>query len=295
MNQLISKPKVKETTAMQIICVISYLWCIPVIDSLDSYSYGIATRVLLTSFIYLTLGVIISVNLPSNYNKKLGKSTLAISAVLLLFYFFPFDHFIHWWCIGPIRVVELFRLFGFILLGYGLRSKAFTIKIKSFWRGLVWLTLLYAIYNLLIYCGYNFYEHIDNPEMRVLWIGRDIAYGITRILIVVMLWQTLVTDSVQQFLNKLPKISLLVAGLFWGMILVMPANHYSPRWLAIVMLLLAPVIAYVMTIIVRLSFQMLSYLIKGILTNKSWWFKSCCWWIDKGANNESEAQKLIPN
>ena len=281
MYSLTSKSKINETTAMKIICVIAWLWCVPVIDSLDSYSYGLATRALLTSFMYLTLGVVISINLPSRYNDKCGKPALVIGSILLLFSLILFAPLRVWWWIRSICNVGLVRLLGFILLGYGMRSMGFTIKIKSFWRGLLWLILLYVAYNLLIYCGHN----ID-PEMRALWIGRDVVYALIRILIVVMLWQTLSTDCIKKFLNKRSKISLLVAGLFWGMILVIPADHYSPRWLAIIMLVIAPVVAYIMTVIVRLSFLALSYLIKGILRNKFWWFESCCWWIDKDANNE---------
>jgi hypothetical protein len=81
-----------------------------------------------------------------------------------------------------------------------------------------------------------------------------------------------------KFLSKFPKISLLVAGLFWGMFLVMPANTYSPRWLAILMLFMAPVIAYIMTVIVRISSQLVIYLIKGLIKNKVWIRESYKWW-----------------
>ena len=106
----------------------------------------------------------------------------------------------------------------------------------------------------------------------------NIAYALVRIAIVVVLWKTLSADSVTLFLCKFPKISLLVAGLFWGMFLVMPANTYSPGWLAILMLFMAPVIAYIMTVIVRISSQIVIYLIKGFITYKIWFRDACKWW-----------------
>ena len=57
------KSLILETTALQIVCVIGWLWIVPIIDSLDSYSYGMATRAILTSFIAFALGIIVSRNI----------------------------------------------------------------------------------------------------------------------------------------------------------------------------------------------------------------------------------------
>ena len=95
-----------------------------------------------------------------------------------------------------------------------------------------------------------------------------------------MLWKTLSTEYVSRLVNKAPKLSIFVAGLFWGMILVVPADSYAPRWLSILMLFLTPIFAYIMTVIVRLSVQLILYVVKGIIANK-FWFESCCWRINK--------------
>lgn len=282
MNQTISKSNIKETTALQIFCVIVWLWAIPVIDSLDSLSYGLATRALLISFISLTVGIIASAKLPNRYNVKLGKPILIIGGIVLLFSLILFVPLAHTGWYGHMRYAAIFRFIGFAFLGYGLHTTQFTLKIKSFWRGLLWISLLYGLYNLLIYISNNI-----NFEIKILWMGTSIVSAIVRIAIVVMLWKTLAQAEIQQLLNKSPKISLLVAGLFWGMILVLPADSYSPKWLAIVMLLVAPMVAYIMTVIVRMSLSIISYLIKGFLENKFWWLESCCWWIDKGNYNKN--------
>jgi hypothetical protein len=73
-------------------------------------------------------------------------------------------------------------------------------------------------------------------------------------------------------------MSLLVAGLFWGMILVFRADSYSSLPMKIVMLFAAPILAYVFTVIVRFVFFALSSLLREIFSNKFWWRKSCRWW-----------------
>lgn len=53
-----------ETTALQIVAVIAWLWVMPAIDMLESYSYGSATIFLIRSYIPFVLGVILAVNSP---------------------------------------------------------------------------------------------------------------------------------------------------------------------------------------------------------------------------------------
>lgn len=65
MHGITSRTTINETCAMQIFCVIAWLWAVPVIDSLESYSYGVATRALITSFIPFVAGIIAAVSLLS--------------------------------------------------------------------------------------------------------------------------------------------------------------------------------------------------------------------------------------
>ena len=90
MNEIASKPKINETTAMQIACVIAWLWGIPVIDLLESYTYGSATIGLITSFVPFAAGIIAAVSLPGYMSRKYGKAALiigcALLAIFLVFY-----------------------------------------------------------------------------------------------------------------------------------------------------------------------------------------------------------------
>ena len=148
----------------------------------------------------------------------------------------------------------------------------------SFTKGVLILVLQYIVYNLLLWGSHN-----PHPDYMFLYNLSHILLALVRIAIIVTLWKTLSADAVTKFLGKSPKISSIVAGLFWGMILVVPANDYAPRWLAILMFLIAPLFAYIMTVIVRLSVQLVMYVLKGIWANKFWWIESCCWWV----NNEN--------
>ncbi len=277
MEALNKKSLILETTAMQIVCVIGWLWIVPIIDSLDSYSYGMATRALIISFIPFVIGVIAAVAFPNFTTRRISQSALImgciILAITLVFYVIIYQElYLSWWLL---RHFGFLRALGFALIGYSLQTIS-TGKQLTFKTGLMILIALYIMYNLLIW-GMN------NAPCHYMPLNRlaNIAYALVRIAIVVVLWKTLSADSVILFLSKFPKTSLLVAGLFWGMFLVMPANTYSPRWLAIVMLFMAPVVAYIMTVIVRFSVRLVMYVVKGVLTNRFWWLKSCCWWIKK--------------
>ncbi len=274
MEALNKKSLILETTALQIVCVIGWLWIVPIIDSLDSYSYGMATRALIISFIPFVIGVIAAVTFPNFTTRRRSQSALImgciILAITLVFYVIIYQElYLGWWLL---RHFGFLRALGFALIGYALQTicpgKQITFKI-----GLTILIALYIIYNLLIW-GMN---NVPCPYMPLNRLA-NIAYALVRIAIVVVLWKTLSADSVTLFLSKFPKISLFVAGLFWGMFLVMPANTYSPRWLAILMLFMAPVIAYIMTVLVRISSQIVIYLIKGFITYKIRFRDACKWW-----------------
>ena len=274
------KSLILETTALQIVCVIGWLWIVPLIDSLDSYSYGMATRALIISFIPFVIGVIAAVAFPNFTTRRRSQSALImgciILAITLVFYVIIYQElYLGWWLL---RHFGFLRALGFALIGYSLQTIS-PGKQLTFKTGLMILIVLYIIYNLLIW-GMNNVPCHYMPLYRL----ANIAYALVRIAIVLVLWKTLSADSVTLFLSKFPQISLLVAGLFWGMFLVMPANTYSPRWLAILMLFMAPVVAYIMTVIVRFSVRLAMYVVKGVLANRFWWLKSCCWWIKEESN-----------
>ena len=114
------KSLILETTALQIVCVIGWLWIVPLIDSLDSYSYGMATRAILTSFIAFALGIIVARYMPKVATLKRGRCALVIGIVILLlflvFWVPLFQRLGHWYT----RNCALFRAAGFLLLGFGL-------------------------------------------------------------------------------------------------------------------------------------------------------------------------------
>ena len=283
MNIISSIPRVKETTAMQIVCVIAWLWVIPVIDSLESYSYGAATKALITSFIPFVIGIISAVSLPEGITRKYGRAALIIGCVILAFslvlyvqlLYFPYGFHLYSYNCG------LFRIIGFILLGYGLRTTDAFSEPMSFKTGVLVLFVLYVTYNLLLWGTNN-----PHPDWMFLYHLSNILFAMARIAIVIVLWKTLSTDSVAVFLDKKPRLSLLVAGLLWGMFFVKPVDSYESRWVAVTMLILSPLYAYVMTVLVRFAAKSLIYLLKGVWTNKCWWRESCCWWTDKSRTQE---------
>ena len=283
MEALNKKSLILETTALQIVCVIGWLWIVPLIDSLDSYSYGLATRAILTSFIAFALGIIVARNMPKVATLKRGRCALVIGIVILLlflvFWVPLFQRLGHWYT----RNCALFRAAGFLLLGFGLSVTEIFPKSAKFKIGVSLLIGLYIVYNLLLWGCHN-----THPDRMSLYYLAHILLALIRVAIIVTLWNTLSADSVTGLCNKFPKSSSFLAGLFWGMILVIPADVYAPRWLAIVMFFLAPVFAYIMTVIVRLSIQLISYIVKGVISNKFWWFESCCWWITKEDNIDNE-------
>lgn len=277
-----NKSLILKTTALQIVSVIAWLWAVPVIDSLDSYTYGMATRALIVSFIPFVVGVIAAVAFPNFTTHRRGRWSLILGSILLaislVFYVFIYQHVSFW----IVRHLAIFRMLGFALLGYGLQAIDFG-KPRMFKVGLAVLIVLYIIYNLLIWgmnnvpCQYMPLYHLAN-----------IAYALVRIAIVITLWETLSADSVANLLSRIPKISLLVAGLFWGMFLVLPANRYSPRWLAILMLILAPAFAYIYSVVIRFAVKIVNYLRKGLISEKFWWKEVCCWWKDESIESVEE-------
>ena len=265
-----------ETAAIQIFFVLAYLWAVPVIESLDSYTYGTATRGLIMSFLPFVIGVIAAVSFPNFTSHRKSRCALILGCVLLSItvIFYVIIHQILFWDRWFIGSIAFLRILGFALLGYGLKAR-YSGKKWTFKAGMVTLIVLYGIYNLLIW-GMN---NVPCQYMALYRIA-NMAYGLVRIAIVVALWKTLSADSVTRILGRSPKISMLVAGLFWGMFFVIPANKFAPLWLAVLMLALAPAIAYVWSVLVRFALKTIAYTFKGLVSEKFWWKEVCCWWRD---------------
>lgn len=281
MNNLKQKQhfQLSNVTALLIVSVIAWLWVVPVIDSLDSYTYGMATRAIITSLIPFVVGVVAAISFPNFTNSRRSRWAIILGSILLavslVFYVFIYQHVSFW----IVRHLPVFRMLGFSLLGYGLQAINFG-RSRMFKVGVGVLIALYVIYNLLIWgmnnvpCQYMPLYHLAN-----------IAYALIRIAIVITLWKTLSADSVTNFLSRIPKCSLLVAGLFWGMFFVIPADRYSPKWLAILMLLLSPLLAYVYSVLIRFVVKVIDYLVKGLITEKLWWKDVCYWWCQSSENH----------
>ena len=263
-----------ETAAIQIVSVFAWLWAVPVIDSLDSYTYGMATRAIIISFISFVIGIVAASAFPNFTSTRKSRWALIIGSILLsislVFYVIIHQEiYIGWWFY---RSIALLRILGFTLLGYGLQV-IYSNQKWTFKAGLAILIILYTIYNLLIW-GMNNVPCQYMPLYRL----ANMAYALVRITIVVVLWKTLSADSVTNLISRFPKCSLLVAGLFWGMFLVLPADRYSPRWLAILMLFLAPLLAYLYSVLIRFAVKLIGWLCKGLISNKGWWKEVCVWW-----------------
>lgn len=263
-----------ETAAIQIASVFAWLWAVPVIDSLDSYTYGMATRAIIISFISFVIGIVAASAFPNFTSPRKSRWALIIGCILLsisLVFYVIIHQEIHmgWWFY---RSIALLRILGFTLLGYGLPA-IYSNQKWTFKAGLAILIILYSIYNLLIW-GMN-----NVPcQYMLLYRLANMAYALVRISILIALWKTLSSDPVTNFIGRFPKCSLLVAGLFLGMFLVLPADRYSPRWLAILMLFLAPLLAYLYSVLIRFAVKLIGWLYKGLISNKGWWKEVCVWW-----------------
>ena len=175
-----------ETTALQIVAVIAWLWVMPAIDMLESYSYGSATIFLIRSYIPFVLGVILAVNIPRKVNERIWKPIFIIGCIILLFTIILQRMM---WQLCWVSFTYELRIVGLTFFGYGLRLYARLPKLKSFGVGVLLLMLLYGVYNLLIYWGHNIH-----PKDIYLWLARDIIYGVTHIAIIVLLYKTLSTE-----------------------------------------------------------------------------------------------------
>lgn len=265
------RERLLETAAIQIVAVFAWLWIVPVIDSFGSYSYGTATRGVILSLIPFVIGVIAAVNFSNSTNNNLSRYAIIVGSILLLtclVFYIPLYKEITW---TLVRYCRYLRLLGFAFLGYGLQTVSYRRHI-SFKSGVIILIVLYLIYNLLIW-GMNNLASIYMPLYNL----ANMAYALVRIALVVFLWKTLSVDSVKTLMAKFSKISLLIAGLFWGMFFVIPANQYAPKRLAILMTLLAPIVAYVFSVIIRFAIKVIKLLVKA-LSNRCWWKDVYLWW-----------------
>ena len=103
-------------------------------------------------------------------------------------------------------------------------------------------------------------------------------YYIFQISIAIQLWRGMAMDCVRQAFERIPKLSKCVAGLFWGMFLVVPAGRCSEFYEDVIMLLLAPVIAYVMTVVLRAIYTTVRNLIRLAQSEQADWTNIFCWW-----------------
>lgn len=232
--------RIKETTALQVIVAAVWLWLIPAVNLLDSDTYGGATIALMRCFIAFALGVVLAARLPERIVGKTGTALLWVAVVLLLLT-----------CSTNMNIRPLFhrnalliKYIGFILLGYGLRAGKVSYRPKSFVQGLLWLVLLYVAYNLLVFLRLNL-----DPTMVLVWFQFDVVRLAVEVAIVFVAWKTISLDSVTRFLGKAPRLFAVAAGLVWGMFFLVPAHFYEGQWLCVLMFFLAPVFAFINTIV----------------------------------------------
>lgn len=266
--------KIDHVTIIKVLSVIIWLWIIPVVDAFDNLSYGLATSALLKNIVFCAAGVVIASYFSNEIRRRMSVYILVLGVMMLIvgypcYNYLTGGHYCH-------RVIAVFRFLGILCMGFGLEARDCFIKPKSTLKGVSVLLSLIILYYLIMYLT----RYIPSDSNAFLTV-QSVVFGILRVGISVFVWKLASIDCIMHLFKRVPKISLFVAGLFWGMILVVPADNFAPRWLSILMLSLAPVFAYIITVIVRLSVQLISYVMKGIIANKFWWFESCCWWINK--------------
>ena len=235
--------RIKETTALQVIVAIVWLWLIPAVNLLESDTYGGATIALMMCFVAFALGVVLAARLPERIVGKTGTALLWLAVVLLVLTCFTNMNIRHLFY----RSALLIKYIGFILLGYGLRAGKVSYRPKSFVQGLLWLVLLYVVYNLLLFLKLNL-----DPTKVLVWSQFDIVRLAVEVAIVFVAWKTLSLDSVTRFLEKAPKLFAVAASLVWGMFFLVPAHLYVEQWLLILMFFLNPLLAFINTVIIWL-------------------------------------------
>lgn len=274
--------KLKELTALQAITVVAWLWAKPVADSLDLYGFGDSMALLIKYVVYLLAGVVVATYVPSKTQGKFAVPALGAGVLLIISYLF-FDElyrdYIHQcrWLVGLIGIL------GFPLLGLGMGCMRISWKPKSFACAVCMLIAFLALYLGHQYAGrfisIEVLSHIETGiHEMVLTKSYLLLYYILQISIAIQLWRVMTMDCVIQMFERIPKLTKCVAGLFWGMFLVVPAGRCSEFYEDVIMLLLAPVVAYVMTVLLRAIYTVIRNLVRCSRPDKSDWKSILCWW-----------------
>ena len=264
-----------KTTALQAISVVAWLWVKPAIGSLSLYGFGASTASMLQDVVFFIAGVVLATYVPSKIGRKVAVPALAAGVLLVISYLF--FHELYWPNIAEHRwLVGITLELGMPLIGFGLGVMNISWKLKSFTWSLCVLIALYAIY-----LGHQYSARFIPFEMLVPTKAYYLIYLILRISIAIQLWRTMTTDSVIQAFDKIPKLAKFVAGLFWGMFLVIPAGRCSEFYEDVIMLLLAPVFAYVMTVLLRAIYTaIIRNLSRFARSEQADWKNILCWWRD---------------
>lgn len=264
--------KLKETTALQAISVIAWLWAKPAADALDSYGFWSSTASLIKVVVLFVAGVVISSYFPSKYGKKVAIPVLIASIFLLISYVFFYDLYLH--NIWRSRfLVGLLTILGMPLLGFSLGALKISWRPKSFVVAVCVLILFYVAY----WGEFSLCRYIP-IEAKSLWNLYSLMTYVIQIAIAIQFWRTMSMECVRQSIERIPKLTKFVAGLFWGMFLVFPADRYSPAYEAIIMLLLSPLFAYIFTVLLRAIYTLMQNLVRLARSERPDWKNIICWW-----------------
>lgn len=262
--------RINEITVSQAAAVIVWLWAAPFLDELDPFGFASAAAALLKVFVFYMVGVCLAAWLPWRNKRLLSSPALLVSCILLATgYFIPYRSV----PTGYLFLLPLFRAVGALILGFALKIKDASIRPKSFTRGVLSLILLYTLYNLVL-DAFRF----TPVDMKFIWIAHNILYVLLRVFIAIYLWSLLRMDEVRRVFERLPKLTLFVAGLLWGSFIVIPADRYNDGIDMIIMMLAAPVLAYVYTVLIRLAVRIAVNLMRCIRSKKMIWKGILKWW-----------------
>ena len=274
--------KSTKTTALQVIAVVAWLWAKPIADSLHLYGFGASIASMIKYVVCFIAGVVLATYVPSKIESKIAVPALVAGVLLIISYLFYDElYFSH---IHECRwLVSVISILGIPLLGFALGATRISWKPKSFTWSFCMLIVFFAMYLGHQYSGrFIPFEMLVHGEAeahaKVLTKVYYLIYFILQISIAIQLWRTMTMDIVIQAFEMIPKLTKCVAGLFWGMFLVIPAGRCSEFYEDVIMLLLAPVVAYVMTVLLRAIYTVIRNLVRCSRPDKSDWKRILYWW-----------------
>lgn len=268
------KTSIKESVAIQIVAVVGWLWMKPCIYALESYTYGAATVRLLDYFVFAVIGIILGRWLCCREIYRFSRPAFITGAVLFIFWVLCNRNILYNGLFGfRFAYITIIPYIGTMLMALGLTSIKRDIPEIPLGKGLLWSVVLYAFYNVLVFLNY----HVPREQWLLVKLF-DLAYYGVRLSLLFVMWRTLESIAVRSFLSKIPKLSLCIAGLFWGMFFVMPADIFHPTWRAICMFLASPLIAYIYSVLVRFAVELLSGFVKRTKSQELDWRSVICWW-----------------